>query len=239
MQIRRRPLVCFAVLGVFAVGAGVAYAAQSLSSTTTTVINACQLKQVGTIRIVDNVSKCRANYETPLSWNVQGPAGGTGPTGPAGPVGPAGSNGAPGTPGSTGPQGPQGPHGLQGERGLPGQDGPPGSPGAEGPKGDSGGPGPAGANGNDGAAGASGPAGATGAQGPAGPAGPQGPSGPQGPAGSGSSFDGSFTSSNGLYSLSVTNIGITLKGPGGRVVIDRAQVRVIGAPWVSIEGQGR
>jgi len=236
VQIRRRPLVCLAVLGVFAVGAGVAYAAQSLSSASTTVINACQLKQVGTIRIVDNLTKCSATDEIPISWNVQGPAGSAGPAGPAGPPG---ANGSPGTTGATGPQGPLGPQGPQGERGLPGQDGPPGSPGAEGPKGDSGGPGPAGANGTDGAAGATGPAGATGAQGPAGPAGPQGPAGQQGPAGSGSSFDGSFTSPNGLYSLSVTDVGITLRGPGGKVVIDRSQVRVIGAPWVSIEGQGR
>ena len=68
---------------------------------------------------------------------------------------------------------------------------------------------------------------------------PQGSAGPQGPPGSGSSFDGNFTSPNGLYSLSVTNVGITLKGPGGKVVIDRAVVHVIGAPWVSIEGQER
>lgn len=236
MQIRRRPLVCLAVLGLFALGAGVAYAAQSLSSATTTVINACQLKQVGTIRIVDNLNKCSASYELPLSWNVQGPAGGSGP------IGATGVKGETGQPGATGPQGPQGLQGLQGERGLPGQDGPPGSPGAEGPKGHSGDAGPAGANGSDGAAGATGatgPAGATGAQGQTGPAGPQGPIGPQGPAGSGSSFDGSFTSSNGLYSLSITNVGITLKGPGGKVVIDRALVHVIGAPWVSIEGQER
>ena len=65
------------------------------------------------------------------------------------------------------------------------------------------------------------------------------PQGPQGPPGSGSSSDGNFTSSNGLYSLSITNVGITLKGPGGKVVIDRALVHVIGAPWVSIEGQER
>ena len=106
VQIRRRPLVCFAVLAVFAVGAGVAYAAQSLSTTTTTVINACQLKQVGTIRIVDNLNKCRATYETPLSWNVQGAAGNAGPTGPAGPTGQAGATGAPGTPGATRASGP-------------------------------------------------------------------------------------------------------------------------------------
>ena len=86
--------------------------------------------------------------------------------------------------------------------------------------------------------GATGPAGATGAQGQTGPAGP-GTDRPARARGLGRSFDGNFTSSNGLYSLSVTNVGITLKGPGGKVVIDRALVHVIGAPWVSIEGQER
>ena len=230
MQIRRRSLVCLAVLGVFGIGAGVTYAAQSLSSTTTTVINACQLKQLGTIRIVDNLNKCSAGYVIPISWNVQGPAGSTGPTCPAGPAGQAGAPGAKGAAGETGAAGPQGSpgiQGLQGERGLPGQDGRPGSPGAEGPEGDSGGPGPAGSTAPTGGRWHRAGRCNRGAR----------PGGacflwsyrPTRAGRLGQQLDGSFTSSNGLYSLSITNVGITLKDwrqsghrPGSRACDRRA-----------------
>ena len=251
-SILRRPLGAF-LLGLAIAGA--AFAGQQAwaelgAAEATTTIHACVMDQNGQVRIVTAGTTCNPS-ETPASWNIVGPAGpkgdkgDPGPPGPQGPAGadgapgPAGANGAPGAPGAdgapgpagakgdTGATGPQGQQGPQGERGLPGQEGPPGTPGADGA------PGPAGAPG------ATGATGATGAQGPTGATGPQGPAGPQGPPGSGSSFDGSFTSPNGLYSLSITDSGITLDGPGGRVVIDRAQVHVIGEPWVSIEGQDR
>lgn len=61
--------------------------------------------------------------------------------------------------------------------------------------------------------GPAGPAGATGPAGPAGPTGLQGPAGPTGPAGPPGIFSGVFSSENGLYSIAVTNDGITLNGP--------------------------
>jgi hypothetical protein len=57
--------------------------------------------------------------------------------------------------------------------------------------------------------------------------GPQGPAGPAGPAGA---FAGTFSSPNGLYSISVTNSGILLSGPG-------STVRLSG-PTVSVDSSG-
>ena len=53
-------------------------------------IQACYDNANGNLRRVTSASQCRHN-ETPISWNIAGPAG---PRGPAGPQGPAG---APGT----------------------------------------------------------------------------------------------------------------------------------------------
>jgi len=238
-SILRRPL------GAFLLGLAIAAAAfagqqawaQLGAAEATTTMHACVKKQNGQVRIVAAGTICNPS-ETPASWNIVGPAGpkgDQGDPGPAGSQGPAGPSGAPGPAGAkgdTGATGPQGQQGAQGERGLPGQDGPPGTPGADGA------PGPAGA---DGANGAPGAPGATGPTGPEGPPGPQGPAGPQGPPGTGEGdpFSGTFTSPNGLYKLSVTDAGIKLEGPSGKVIIDRAQVQVIGEPWVSIEGQDR
>jgi hypothetical protein len=112
-----------------------------------------------------------------------------------------------------------------------------GIPGPQGPKGDVGPTGPQGAKGDTGP---------TGPQGPKGDIGPTGPQGPQGPKGdngtngtNGTSFNGNYTSPNGKYKLRVTNNGIVLSGPGGSVIIDRTIVRVLGDPWVTIEGQTR
>jgi hypothetical protein len=256
----RRPLgallLCVAIAA--AALAGQTAWAQLGATQTTSTIHACVKDESGQVRIVAAGSSCLAS-ETATSWNVVGPAGvkgDTGDPGPAGPQGPAGADGAPGAngapgadgeDGADGPQGPegprgetgatgaQGPEGPQGERGLPGQDGPPGPPGADGA------PGADGEDGTDGLPGADGAPGATGPAGPAGPAGPPGPPGPQGPPGTGEGdpFSGTFTSPNGLYTLSVTDAGIRLEGPSGKVIIDRAQVRVIGEPWVSVEGQNR
>ena len=49
-------------------------------------------------------------------------------------------------------------------------------------------------------------------------------------------FAGTYTSPNGLYRFAVTNSGIVLDGPGGKLVIDRALLRLVGEPWLTIEG---
>jgi hypothetical protein len=56
----------------------------------------------------------------------------------------------------------------------------------------------------------------------------QGPAGPQGPQGPPGTFTGSLTSPDGLYSLNVTDAGITLTGPGATVTISTAGVAVQG-----------
>ena len=71
--------------------------------------------------------------------------------------------------------------------------------------------------------GITGPQGPQGETGPQGPAGPAGAKGDQGPAGS----FGNARSSNGLFTVSFGDRGITLKGPQGRVVVDRGGVHVI------------
>lgn len=212
MQILRRPLVGFAVLGVFAIGVGVAYATQSLTSATTTVINACQLKQIGTIRIVDNLSKCSTSLEIPLSWNVQGPAGNPGP---------AGATGATGAKGEKGDKGDKGDPGATGAAGQPGAKGDPGTPGATGATG------PPGAPGDPGTPGADGKNGVDGTNGVDGKDGKDGTNGVDG-----AGFNGSYTSPNGKYKLRITNNGILLSGPGGSVSLERTIVRVTDAtPW--------
>lgn len=56
--------------------------------------------------------------------------------------------------------------------------------------------------------------------------------GPQGPAGV---FSGTFTSPNGAYSISVTDTGIVLSGPGSAVRLTGASVAVESAGDVTIE----
>jgi hypothetical protein len=53
----------------------------------------------------------------------------------------------------------------------------------------------------------------------------------------GAPFDGTFTSPNGLFSISVTNTGIELAGPTTRVEVSGASVRVT-APTVQLNGCG-
>ena len=65
-----------------------------------------------------------------------------------------------------------------------------------------------------------GPQGATGPQGPIGPAGQKGDPGPAG------SFQNAH-SPNGLFTVSFGDRGITLKGPLGKVVVDRDGAHVI------------
>lgn len=136
---RRAVRVALVSVAVLAGATGVAYATQAITATTTTVINACQLKGLGTIRIVASPSSCNAKLEVPLAWNVQGPQGDIGSPGPAGATGPAGAAGPKGDTGAPGPQGAPGPAGQTG------------ATGAQGPKGDAGATGPQGATGPAGA----------------------------------------------------------------------------------------
>lgn len=68
-----------------------------------------------------------------------------------------------------------------------------------------------------------GPQGPPGPQGDTGPQGLQGDTGPQGPAGT---FTGTFTSPNGDYSLHVTDTGISLQGPAGRIGLTSGELRI-------------
>ncbi len=145
-SLRRRLLLPVLTLAIFGVAAGIAYATSAIAAVSTTVIEACQLKSLGTIRIVSDPSKCHATAETPLSWNVQGPAGPMGPqgaTGATGATGPAGPKGADST--VAGPPGQKGDQGLRGDPGPKGDPGEPGQRGATGPQGPDGPQGPAGA----------------------------------------------------------------------------------------------
>jgi hypothetical protein len=68
-----------------------------------------------------------------------------------------------------------------------------------------------------------------GPEGPTGPAGPEGPRGPQGPQGPSGTFNGTFTSPNGQYSITVGDDGIELSGPNAGVRIGATEAVVSGA----------
>jgi large repetitive protein len=102
----RRVLVPAAVV---LAAAGVAGAALQADG----VINACRSKSTGVLRVPSPGTSCKGD-ETPLQWNVTGPAG---PAGAAGPPGPAGATGAAGPIGPAGPAGPAGPVGPRGPAG--------------------------------------------------------------------------------------------------------------------------
>ena len=70
-------LLCLCVLGMVAFVT--AYAAPAPSA-----IQACYNDTNGNLRLVGAPSDCR-NHETPISWNMSGPAGPPGPPGPPGP----------------------------------------------------------------------------------------------------------------------------------------------------------
>ena len=82
--------VCASAAMVVALTAGVRLHAAADG----TAIVAC-VGTTGDVRIVTGAGEC-GKHETPLTWNIQGPAGipgQTGATGPAGPEGPAGRDG--------------------------------------------------------------------------------------------------------------------------------------------------
>jgi PAS domain S-box-containing protein len=132
-------------VSAFAGASGVAYATEALThqAATATQIFACQLKSIGTLRVVAEGVACSKN-ETSISWNTQGPTGAPGPQGLVGPPGPAGSTGLAGPAGPAGAAGPAGPVGPAGATGSDGHAGPQGPTGSPGPKGDTGAPGPKG-----------------------------------------------------------------------------------------------
>jgi hypothetical protein len=71
-----------------------------------------------------------------------------------------------------------------------------------------------------------------GPQGVQGPKGDTGDTGLQGPAGT---FSGTFTSPNGTYSLSVTDTGITVRGPTGQLVLNGAGVDLRSSSDLTVE----
>jgi hypothetical protein len=88
-----------------------------------------------------------------------------------------------------------------------------------------------------------GPPGPPGPQGPQGPQGEQGPAGPAGSPGQSGNFTGQFTSPNGLYSISVTDSGILLSGPGtsvnlgvGSIVLQSIGTIDVNGALVSVNG---
>jgi hypothetical protein len=132
MRLLRRRVLLVALPLVLA--AGVALAAQpSARRPSSAVINACVKKKSGLVRVVASLNACK-RAESPLSWNVQGPAGARGATGPAGAAGSAGP------PGPAGAQGPKGDAGARGATGPAGAPGPAGQRGATGPQGPAGPP---------------------------------------------------------------------------------------------------
>jgi hypothetical protein len=175
----RRLRVGIAVVAVFAVAGGVAYA--TIPATAGGVIHGCYKSQNGQLRVVDADTGCGPGEEA-ISWSqtgpqgIQGPKGDKGDEGDQGPQGPKGDQGIQGPKGDQGDQGTQGPKGDQGDQGL------------EGPKGDQGIPGTAGAKGDQGVAGIQGPKGDKGDQGIQGPQGIQGVPGTPGATGSTAAF---------------------------------------------------
>lgn len=66
----------------------------------------------------------------------------------------------------------------------------------------------------------------TGPRGPQGEKGDQGPTGPAGPQGPAGSFT-QAKSPNGLYSVTLGNNGLTVKGPAGSLVVNRNGAQII------------
>jgi hypothetical protein len=126
-----RLVVALVAFGVAVGIGGIAYATIPSSGG---VYTACELKGIGTIRLIDPslgnhsyMGHC-TSLETQIAWNqtgVTGPAGAAS-SGKTGPTGPTGSSGTNGSNGATGPSGPQGPAGEQGATGPSGPQGPTG-----------------------------------------------------------------------------------------------------------------
>jgi hypothetical protein len=92
-------VVAAALLSMLLAGASRAQAA---------TIYGCVKKKGGAVRLVAKTARCKKG-EARISWNSQGPAGGSGPQGPTGASGPGGAQGGAGSAGGVGETGPQGP----------------------------------------------------------------------------------------------------------------------------------
>src|SRR5712692_2531881 len=113
--------------------------AAELASNNPDLIFACELIEVGTIRILDStqpipIEPCLPDpIEKLICWSKETGNGATGPTGPTGPTGAVGATGSPGSGGATGPTGATGDTGATGPSGTPGTPGGQGPTGAQGP----------------------------------------------------------------------------------------------------------
>ena len=106
------------VFGTLAATGGVALAAGQLIGANNT-INGCYGKQTGLLRVIDaEAGKTCTVFESPISWNQQGPKGDTGAQGPRGDTGAQGPRGDVGPIGAPGQMGPQGPAGQPGPSGA-------------------------------------------------------------------------------------------------------------------------
>jgi len=249
----KRPFGKFVVLaGIVTIGVviGTVALAAGGSSSAAGSIDACYKPSNGTIYVIGlqtGRSTCQPN-DVAIQWSIQGPTGDQGPKGDTGSTGATGAQGPKGDTGSTGATGAQG---LKGDTGSTGNTG---ATGDQGPKGDTGRQGLPGDKGDTGNTGETGNPGTSvtvlalavgdancphgGSQFTVGAVNAYACTGANGTSGSGG-FNGTYTSPNGKYHLEVLNTGILLKGPGGSIVIDRGLVRVIGDPWVDVNGQSR
>ena len=141
---QRRTIKAAGLAVLFALGTGAAFVSAHVGEPDH--VDACY----GSDRVLKWVAAHQGcgSGETPLTWNVQGPAGPAGATGPTGPTGPIGPTGPTGPIGPTGPTGETGPKGDKGDRGETGPRGFAGPAGAQGPTGPAGPAGPQGAPGN-------------------------------------------------------------------------------------------
>ena len=131
----RKVWLGLAAAAAVALGTGVAFGSIPDGGT----IHGCYNNSNGRLRLTDaqnpKLQACSQKTETPVDWNVEGPAGPAGPQGPkgdTGAAGPAGANGAQGPKGDPGAQGPAGPAGPAGPQGPKGDTGAQGAPGANG-----------------------------------------------------------------------------------------------------------
>ncbi len=134
---KRLALIAGTALALLAV-AGVAYATIPSSSG---LYTACELKGVGTIRLIDPTVGAKSllghctSLEQQITWNQTGQTGPAGATGPTGATGNPGSNGTNGQTGATGATGNNGAAGATGATGPQGNNGTPGAQGNNGPTG--------------------------------------------------------------------------------------------------------
>ena len=118
---RRSRQIAIGVCAAMAPSAGFAYAASSGGST---VITACELNNIGTIRLIQPgrsglQGRC-SNLETQISWNQQGPAGDSRAEGRQRACGPEGRHRRDPPAGRHGPDRPAGPRRCRRPHGLPG-----------------------------------------------------------------------------------------------------------------------